>query len=152
MAEALKSLISLSTFWGKVHVVELRLASAATLAEANRVLKVFLRDYNSRFAVTAREGQKSWRTPPCAHRLDRILCLKEARQVGNDHTISFDGLVLQLPAPKKFFSLAKKQVTVLVLRDGSIEICYAGQTVGRYSQWRVVQLVERYKRAKTRVA
>jgi transposase len=133
-------------------VVELRLASATTLAEANRVLKVFLRDYNPRFAVTAREGQKSWRTSPRAHRLDRILCLKETRQVGNDHTISFDGLVLQLPAPKKFFSLAKKQVTVLVLRDGGIEICYAGQTVGRYSQRQVLQLVEKYKRAKTRVA
>jgi transposase len=141
--------------WGVFQdrlVVELRLAGVRTLEEANRVLKVFLRDYNSRFSVAAREAQTAWRTAPAAHRLDRILCLKQTRQVGNDHTISFDGLVLQIPAPKKFFSLAKKQVEVLVLRDASVEICYAGQTVGRYSQRRVAQLVEKYKRAKTRVA
>lgn len=133
-------------------VVELRLAGVQTLEEANRVLKVFLRDYNSCFSVAAREAQMIWRTAPAAHRLDRILCLKETRQVSNDHTLSFDGLVLQIPAPKKFFSLAKKQVEVLVLRDGSVEICYAGQTMARYSQRRVEQLVEKYKRAKTRVA
>lgn len=65
--------------WGVFQdrlVVELRLAGACRLEEANRVLARFLPDYNRRFSVSAREQVAVWRRSALARQLDRILCLK----------------------------------------------------------------------------
>jgi hypothetical protein len=102
--------------WGVFQdrlVVELRLARARSLAEADRVLDGFLPDYNRRFSVAPREQVAVWRTSPSARQLDRMLCLKEWRVVGRDHTVSFDGLVLQLTSERKYFSPARQRVEVL---------------------------------------
>jgi hypothetical protein len=109
--------------WGVFQdrlVVELRLAGARTVAEANRVLAGFLPGYNRSFTVPPREQAAVWRKSPPAQQLDRTLCLKEWRVVGRDHTLSFDGLVLQLTSGRKYCSLARQRVEVLQLRDGSV--------------------------------
>lgn len=124
-------------------VVELRLAGVKTKEEANRILEWFLKDYNRRFCVTARKQEPVFREPPSPSRMDRILCLKEIRTVAKDHTISFEGLVLQIPPSKKFHSIARQKVRILQLKDGSVEIVYKQQTVARFSPEAVRRLVEK---------
>jgi hypothetical protein len=122
-------------------VVELRLAGAKTKEEANRVLEWFLEDYNRRFCVQPRRQELVFRIPPSACKLDRILCLKETRTVAKDHTISFEGLVLQIPPSKKYHSIARQKVQVLQLKDGSVEIAYKQQTVARFRPEAIARMV-----------
>ncbi|MET0650005.1 MAG: ISNCY family transposase [Pyrinomonadaceae bacterium] len=137
--------------WGVLQdrlVVELRLAGAVTLLEANRLLDRYLPGHNRRFAVAPREQAAVWRQAPDARRLDRILCLKEPRVVGRDHVVSFEGLALQVPPSRKFFSLAGQRVDVLQLRDQSIEVHHGGQAVARFSHEQVKALAKRRSRTK----
>lgn len=141
--------------WGVFQdrlVVELRLAGARTLEEANRVLEGFLPDYNRRFGVAPREQAAVWRKSPPAHQLDRILCLKESRVVGRDHTVSFDGLALQLTSARKYFSLARQRVEVLQLRDGSVEVHHERRVVTRFTASTIARLIRKNASAQKRVA
>jgi transposase len=141
--------------WGVFQdrlVVELRLAGARTLAEANRVLDAFLPGYNRRFRVAPREQTAVWRKPPSAHQLDRILCLKEWRVVGRDHVVSFDGLALQLTSERKYFSLERQRVEVLQLRDGSVEIHHEQRMMTRFTAPLIARLTRKSATAKRRVA
>jgi transposase len=141
--------------WGVFQdrlVVELRLAGARTLAEANRVLAGFLPGYNRRFRVAPREKAAVWRKSPPAHQLDRLLCLKEWRVVGRDHVVSFDGLALQLTSGKKYFSLARQRVEVLQLRDGSVEVHHEQRMVTRFTAPAIARLVRKSATAKKQVA
>ncbi len=138
--------------WGVLQdrlVVELRLASVATLAGANALLDRYLPGHNRRFGVVAREQAGVWRQAPEARHLDRVLCLKEQRVVGRDHVVSFEGLALQVPPSRKFFSLAGQRVNVLQLRDQSIEVHHGGQAVARFSRAQIEALVKRRSRAKS---
>jgi transposase len=121
--------------------VELRLAGAQSLEEANEVLKRFLKEFNRRFTRKPKKAGSLFRKAPWKQQLDRILCLKESRVVKKDHTISFEGLILQIPPSKKFRSIAKKRVTVLQLRDGSVEIEYNKQTVARFSDTAIKRMI-----------
>jgi len=138
--------------WGVLQdrlVVELRLAGVATLAEANALLDRYLPGHNRRFAVAPREQSPVWREAPDARRLDRVLCLKEARVVGRDHVVSFEGLQLQVPPSRKFFSLAGQRVDVLQLRDHSLEVHHGGEAVARFSREQVKALAKRRSRSKS---
>ena len=124
-------------------VVELRLARVKTKEEANQFLKGFLEDYNRRFTVPARKQEPVFRQSPPPSELDHILCLKETRTVNKDHTISFEGLVLQIPPGKKYWSIARQKAEVLQLRNGSVEIVYKNQTVARFNPEAIKRLVEK---------
>lgn len=141
--------------WGVFQdrlVVELRLAGARSLEEANRVLAGFLPGYNRRFSVAPREQAAVWRKSPSARHLDRMLCLKEWRVVGRDHTVSFDGLALQLTSGRKHFSLARQRVEVLQLRDGSVEVHHERQVVTRFTAPAIARLIKKNGAAKKKVA
>lgn len=130
--------------WGILQdrlVVELRLANARTVEQANAVLEGFLIEHNTRFRVVPAHSHAVFRPAPATSKLDRILCLKDLRTVSNDHTISFEGLVLQIPPSKAFHSIARRKVDVLQLRDGSIEIVYRGRCVARFSPSAVARMV-----------
>lgn len=122
-------------------VVELRLNKVTTREAANVFLKKFLKEYNQRFTVAPRKSEPVFRTAPSSPHLDRILCLKETRTVNKDHTISFEGLVLQILPGKKYWSIARQRVQVLQLRDGSVEITHKGHTVTRFSPEAIARLV-----------
>ena len=130
--------------WGIAQdrlVVELRLAGASSIEEANRVLDLFLREYNRKFRVKPMEAQWAFRGAPRANELDRILCLKENRTVNNDHTISYGGLILQLPRSARFASIAGSLVEVLQLRSGVLEVIYKGQVLLRLTPGRLRELI-----------
>ena len=122
--------------WGILQdrlVVELRLAQAKNLLEANAVLERFLLDWNVRFTQPARQTIKVFRPCPGPSVLDRFLSLRETRTVQNDHTVLFQGLVLQIPPSKHFSSLARRKVTVLQLSTGEVRIEYQDTPIARFS-------------------
>jgi transposase len=133
-------------FWGFSQdrlVVELRLDGAATLTEANKTLARFLHEtVNTRFKVPPANTQSVFRKVPSKELLDRILCIKDTRTVAKDHTISFEGLTLQIPPSKKFRSIAGKQVDVLQIKDGSIQILYRSTLAAAFSPQAVKRLIQ----------
>jgi transposase len=130
--------------WGVFQdrlVVELRLAGASTLEQAREVLTRFLKDYNQRFCCLPKQAAAVFRKAPPKALLHNILCLKETRMVKKDHTVSFDGFVLQIPFCRKYPCIADRQVDVRQYRDGHLEIGYRGSIVARFSSEAVRRLV-----------
>jgi transposase len=122
--------------WGVFQdrlVGEVRLAGASTLQQAREVLKPFLKDYNQRFCCLPKQAAAVFRKAPPKALLHNILCLKETRMVKKDHTVSFDGFVLQIPFCRKYPCIADRQVDVRQYRDGHLEIGYRGSIVARFS-------------------
>lgn len=106
-------------------VVELRLAQARTLADAQRVLDRFLPRYNARFAQTPAHPTPAWRPAPAD--LDRICCFKYRRTVQHDNTVQLDGRLLQLRPGPAGRSYAGLRVDVHAHLDGSLAVSYRGQ-------------------------
>ena len=130
--------------WGVFQdrlVVDLRLARANTLEQAREVLKRFLKEYNQRFCRLPKQAAAVFRKAPPKAVLHNILCLKETRMVKKDHTLSFDGLVLQIPFCKKYPCIADRQVDVRQYRDGHLEIGYRGSIVARFSSEAIRRLL-----------
>jgi transposase len=130
--------------WGVFQdrlVVDLRLAGANTLKQAREVLKSFLKDYNERFCRLPKQSAAVFRKAPPKAVLHNIVCLKETRRVKKDHTVSFDGLVLQIPFCKKYPCIADRQVDVRQYRDGHLEIAYRGSIVARFSSQAIRRLL-----------
>jgi len=69
--------------------------------------------------------------------------------VKQDHTVSFEGLTLQIPPSSKWASIAKQKVAVLQLQDGSLEVWYKQQKVLSLSQQKVQEIMKKYKMTKT---
>ena len=78
-------------------VSELRLARAATLAEANAVLDKFCADYNRRFARPPADADSDFRCLPRRFDLARCLSLHYQRVVGADHTVTLGAHSIALP-------------------------------------------------------
>ena len=122
-------------------MVILRLAGAKTLEQAREVLKSFPKDYNQRFCVVPKQAAAVFRKAPARAVLHKILCLKETRMVKKDHTVSFDGLVLQIPFSKRYPCMADGRVDVRQYRDGHIEIVYRDSVVARFSSEAITRLL-----------
>jgi len=124
-------------------VVEMRLGGIATQQAANQFLPSFLKRRNERFTVTAHDSNSLFRSAPRAKELDRMLCLKETRVVNGDHTISYQGVILQLPRSSKYASIARQRVEVLELRDGSLEVIYKQHCILRLTGRMLKQMKEK---------
>jgi hypothetical protein len=80
-------------------VKDLRLAGAASLAEANAVLGKLLPAHNRRFAKKAKEARDAHRELGREHRLEAILSIQETRVVSNDYVVRFANRFYQLLPP-----------------------------------------------------
>lgn len=130
--------------WGTFQdrlIAEMRLANIKDIDEANEFLKTFLLDYNKRFTVKPKDTQSVFRKRPDLRDLDHIICLKKIRTVAKDHTVSFEGIILQIPPSSKWASIAGQKVNVLQLNDGSIEIHYKKLIVARFGYDKVVKII-----------
>ena len=101
---------------------ELRLAGAADLDSANRVLRRFLADYNRRFARSPRQAAKAWRPSP--ENLERICCFTHQRVVSNDNVVQWEGRRLQIPPQSRRFSFAGAKVQVCESINGRVSLYY----------------------------
>ncbi len=106
-------------------VVELRLARACTLTQAQRVLDRFLPRYNARFAQAPAHPEPAWRPAPAD--LDRICCFKYRRTVQHDNTVQLEGRLLQLRPGPGGRSYTGLRVDVYAHLNGTLAVAYRGQ-------------------------
>lgn len=101
---------------------ELRLAGITGIAAANRWLaEVYLPEHNARFAVPAeQEGSAfvadrtgTWR---------EILCVQDERVVGNDNTVKWKQLSLQIPPSPLRPHFVRTKVRVHEYPDGTLAV------------------------------
>jgi len=106
-------------------VVELRLAQATTLTEAQRVFDRFRPRYNARFAHAPATPEPAWRPAPAD--LTRICCFKYRRTVAHDNTVQLNGALLQIYPGPGGRSYTGARVDVHAFLDGALAIFYRGQ-------------------------
>lgn len=101
---------------------ELRLAGIGGVEAANRWLaEVYIPEHNARFAVAPEQ-------PGSAFVADRagawreILCIQDERRVGNDNTVKWRRLTLQLPPSRLRPHFVKATVRVHEYPDGTLAI------------------------------
>ncbi|MBC7344030.1 MAG: ISNCY family transposase [Clostridia bacterium] len=109
-------------------VVELRLAGACTLEQANQVLKNgFIERFNRRFAVPAAICHSAFRPVPSHLRLEHIFCWKEHRRLNSGYTMHYAGMTLQvLNPPGNPIIPLRSIVEVHKLSDGRLFAAYNG--------------------------
>lgn len=106
-------------------VKELRLAGAATVAQANAVLERLLPAHNRRFRKAAARPGDAHRPLGPGHDLAAILSHQEQRVVANDYTIRFRNRFYQLLKPVYPGERGGK-VVIEQRRDGSLAIRFRG--------------------------
>jgi transposase len=120
--------------WGTLQdrlVSELRLAGAKTRAQAQAVLERYLPKFNRTFSIAARKAQPAWRKVR-PQQLHNALCFKYQRTVADDHTVSFEGALFQIPKNSPARSYAGKRINVHVLLDGSVEFFFKAEKIARF--------------------
>ena len=107
-------------------VVELRLAGAQTLDDANTVLAAFLPKYQQRFQVPAATAGSAYRPWDLPCRPEEVFCFKYQRVVAADNIVRLGEHRLQLlPTPQRA-SWARATVEVHERLDGSLAVYYQG--------------------------
>ena len=107
-------------------VVELRLADARTLEQAQHVVRDYLPRFNAQFAVPATQPGSAYRPLPEHSQAETLFCFKYLRTVGADNVVSFAGQRLQIRADQQRRSYAQARVEVHERLDGSLAVYYAG--------------------------
>jgi hypothetical protein len=110
---------------------ELRLAGITTMDEANRFLaKKFWPAHNARFAVSAEEPASAF--VPFAGDLADILCIQDERVVGNDNTVRYKRLTLQIPEDRHRHHYVKATVRVHEYPDASLAVFHGPRCLARF--------------------
>ena len=112
-------------------LVELRMAGASCLEEANEVLWPFLPRYNLHFARPPAQADSAYRPVPMALDLEKVFCFKYWRTVGNDNVVKLEDRSIQIPAGVDRVSYAKAHVEVHEHLDGSLAVYYNGKQIAR---------------------
>ena len=111
---------------------EFKLAGIDTVEAANKWLRDrFIADYNGLFAINAeQEGSafvvdrtEAWR---------EILCVQEDRTVGQDNTVKWEGLSLQLPPSRLRPHFVKTTVRLHVYPDGQMAVFWGPHRLADY--------------------
>ena len=119
--------------WGTFQdrlVSELRLAKAKTSDQAQTVLDRYLPEHNRKFSKPA-QAKPAWRKAS-AQQIEQALCFKQQRTVANDNTVTFDGVIFQIPKNSPPRSYANKRIDVHVALDGSVEFFYKQQKIAAF--------------------
>ena len=120
---------------------ELALAAITTVEAANRFLReAYIPAHNARFAVKA-EQEGSAFVAISGIDLNEILCVQEDRQVGNDNTVVFKRLRLQIPPSPLRAHFVKSRVKVRQYHNGTHAIFHGPRCLGRYDERGVLQAV-----------
>jgi len=113
---------------------ELRAAEVHTYDAANLYLeRSFVPDFNRRFTVTPAQPESAF-SPLAGVDLDLLLSTQHDRVVRGDNTVTFEGLVLQLPPSTSRHQFARCPVLVHELIDGHLAVSYLGQQLARFDR------------------
>jgi transposase len=101
---------------------ELKLDRITTIEAANRWLReTYIPVYNAAFAVDAELSGSAF-VADTAGAWREILCIQDERRVGNDNTVKWRGLCLQLPPSQLRPHFVKANVRVHEYPDGSLAV------------------------------
>lgn len=116
-----------STFQDRL-VAELRLKGITAMSEANEYLsRQFLPNYwNQKLVVRSQNPESFYRAAPPLAELREIFCLKEARNVKNDSTISWEGVTYVVAAGPEVIG---RQIEIRTYADGKTQATFMGQRV-----------------------
>jgi transposase len=113
-------------------VKELALASITTVAGADSFLReVYIPAHNARFAVAAAQPGSAFVAIPGVD-LSEILCVQEERLVGQDNTVVFHRLRLQIPPSPLRPHFVKSRVKVRQYQNGAHAVFHGLRCLGRY--------------------
>jgi transposase len=113
---------------------ELALAGITTVEAANRFIReVYLPAHNARFAEAAEQEGTAFLPVPGVE-LAEVLCIQEQRQVGNDNTVVFHRLRLQIPPSPLRAHFVKATVKVRHYVDATYAIFHGHRCIGRYDR------------------
>ena len=113
-------------------VRELADAGITTVEAANRFIReVYLPDHNRRFMVPPTEDGSAF-VPATGVALADILCHQEERVVGNDNTVRYDRLTLQIPPSPWRPHFVKAKVRVHRYPDGDLAIFHGPRPIARF--------------------
>jgi len=115
-------------------VKELALAGITTMEAANRYLKqIYLPAFNAEFSKPAATPGSAF-VPWISGNLDDILCEQYSRTVGRDNCVSFEGLILQIPADIYRCNYIKAKVRVHRYLDGTLAIFHGPRKLATYGR------------------
>jgi transposase len=113
---------------------ELALAGIVTMEAANVFLRdVYIPAHNARFAMKAEQEGTAF-VAITGVDLKEILCVQEDRKVGNDNTVSYNRLKLQIPASPLRAHFVKANVKVREYPDGTLAVFHGPRCLGRYDE------------------
>jgi transposase len=108
-------------------VKELREAKACTMEQANALLeRKLLKQFNERFAVTARSEGDAHRPAPELAVLSTILCEHHERVVANDYTVRFKTMLMQI-LPPALPGLRGGSVQIEAYANGEVKLRFKDQ-------------------------
>jgi transposase len=111
---------------------ELKLAGIVTVEAANRWLnETYMAEHNKMFAVAA-EQEGSAFVADAMGAAREILCVQEDRTVGNDNTVKWQRLRLQLPPSRLRPHFVKANVRVHEYPDGELAVYWGPHRLADY--------------------
>ena len=111
---------------------ELRLKGITDMEEANRFLKEeYLPEHNKRFALPAEEQDSAF-VPWIGDGLGDVLTVQVERTVGNDNTVLYKKLRLQIPADKHRYHYVRARVRVHDYPDGKLAVFHGPRKLALY--------------------
>ena len=111
---------------------ELRLARITTLEAANRWLaRSYIPAHNARFAVAPEQAVSAF-VADTLGAWRELLCIQETRQVGNDNTVKWRRLCLQIPPSPLRHHFVKASVRVHEYPDGRIAVFLGPHRLAHY--------------------
>jgi len=111
---------------------ELALAGITEIELANAWLRtVYLPAHNARFAVAAEEAGSAF-VPAAPHQWRDVLCLREARQVGNDNCVRWRNCRLQIPKSPLRPNFARATVRVHEYPDGAVALFWGPHRIADF--------------------
>lgn len=111
---------------------ELSLAGITTIAAANRfIAERYLPEHNAAFAIAPEQVGSAF-VPDRAGAAGAILCIQEERRVGNDNTVKWRGLALQIPPSALQPHFVRASVRVHEYPDGRLAIFHGPHRLADY--------------------
>lgn len=124
---------------------ELKLAGIVGIEAANRWLaETYIPAHNAQFAVVAEQAGSGFVADP-AGAWREILCIQETRQVGNDNTVKWRTLRLQIPPSQLRPHFVKATVRIHEYPDGSLAVFLGPNRLADYDA--AGNAVERQRKA-----
>lgn len=112
---------------------ELRLAGITEMEAANLFLKeTYLPQHNANFAIKPSEPGSAF--VAFAGNLKDTLCIQEERVVGNDNTVRYKNLVLQIPEDTHRHHYVKAKIRVHQYPDKTLAIFYGPRKLAMFDE------------------